>query len=113
MFSIYNGAPGASRAQNVLQNGGCDGTLVVPGGVCALQFRSTAGNLITEWLLSARVDQNFGSNDRVYIHFRSDHGFQPTYTDPLTSSFNAQSNQPEYEGQINWNHTLGGNAVNQ
>ena len=46
MFSIYNSAPGASRAQNVLQNGGCDGTLVVPGGVCALQFRSTAGNLI-------------------------------------------------------------------
>ena len=113
MFSIYNGAPGANRAQNVLQNGGCDGTLVVPGGVCAVQFRSTAGNLTTEWLLSARVDQNIGNNDRAYIHFRSDHGFQPTYTDPLTSSFNAQSIQPEYEGQINWNHTFSGNAVNQ
>jgi len=113
MFSIYNGAPGASSAQNVLQNGGCDGSVTVPGGVCALQFRSTAGNFTHEWLLSARVDQNIGANDRAYIHFRTDHGLQATYTDPLNSVFNAQSNQPQYEGQINWNHTLSGNAVNQ
>jgi hypothetical protein len=113
MFSIYNNAPGATSAQNTLQNGGCDGTVTVAGGVCALQFRSTAGNFTKEWLLTARVDQNIGSNDRAYIHFRTDHGLQPTYTDPLNSIFNAQSNQPQYEGQINWTHTLSGTATNQ
>jgi hypothetical protein len=113
MFSIYNGAPGASGAKNVLANGGCDGTVAVPTGVCALQFRSTAGNFTHEWLLTARVDQNFGSNDRAYLHFRTDHGLQASYTDPLNSGFNAQSVQPQYEGQINWAHTLSNNSVNQ
>jgi len=113
MFGIYNGAPGASGAKNVLSNGGCDGTVAVPGGVCALQFRSSAGNFTHEWLLTARVDQNIGSDDRVYLHFRSDHGVQATYTDPLNSVFNAQSTQPQYEGQINWTHTLTNNSVNQ
>jgi hypothetical protein len=113
MFSIYNNAPGVSGAQNTLSNGGCDGTVTVPGGVCALQFRSTAGNFTKEWLLTARVDQNIGSNDRAYIHFRTDHGVQATYTDPLNSVFNAQSDQPQYEGQLNWTHNTGSNAVNQ
>ncbi len=112
MFSIWNGAPGATGAQNILDNGGCDGTVDLGGAPCALQFRSTAGNFTHEWLLSARVDQNIGSNDRAYIHFRTDHGVA-TYTDPLNSLFNAQSDQPQYEGQLNWTHTLSGNAVNQ
>jgi Carboxypeptidase regulatory-like domain len=113
MFSLWNGAPGASSAQNVLQNGGCDGTVTVPGGVCALQFRSTAGNFTHEWLLTGRVDQNIGANDRAYIHFRTDHGLQASYTDPINSTFNAESNQPQYEGQLNETHTFGSNAVNQ
>jgi hypothetical protein len=101
MFSLWNSAPGASGAQNVLDNGGCDGTVTVPGGVCALQFRSTAGNFTHEWLLTGRLDQNIGANDRAYIHFRTDHGLQATYTDPINSVFNAESNQPQYEGQLN------------
>ena len=113
MFSLWNGAPGASGAQNVLSGGGCDGTVAVPGGVCALQFRSTAGNFTHEWLLTGRLDQNIGANDRAYIHFRTDHGLQATYTDPINSVFNAESNQPQYEGQLNETHTFGGNAVNQ
>ncbi|MGA2430740.1 MAG: TonB-dependent receptor, partial [Candidatus Acidiferrum sp.] len=40
IFSLYNGAAGASRAQNILPNGGC-GTFVLPGGApCALQFQA-------------------------------------------------------------------------
>jgi len=114
MFSIYNHAPGVSGAQNTLSGGGCDPTMTLAGGApCALQFRSTAGNFTHEWLLSARVDQNIGANDRAYIHFRTDHGVQATYTDPLNSVFNAQSDQPQYEGQLNWTHNTGSNAVNQ
>lgn len=114
MFSIYNNAPGVSGAQNTLSGGGCDGAITLAGGApCALEFRSTAGNFTHEWLLTARVDQNIGANDRAYIHFRTDHGVQATYTDPLTSVFNAQSDQPQYEGQLNWTHNTGSNAVNQ
>src|SRR5436305_1834522 len=63
--------------------------LLPAGTPCALQFRSTAGNFNREWLLTGRVDQNLGTNDRAFIHFRTDHGVQASYTDPLTSVFNA------------------------
>lgn len=126
LFSLWNNAPGVSRAANILP-GGTDattGAATGPGCVgfspfasattpCALQFRSTAGNFNREWLLTGRVDQNFGNNDRLFIHFRTDQGVQATYTDPLNSTLNAQSNQPQYEGQLNETHTLGGKSVNQ
>ena len=115
MFSIYNGARGASGAAP-LPGGdtGCGDFTGLPAGVpCALQFRSTAGNFTHEWLLTGRLDQNIGDNDRAYIHFRTDHGLQATYTDPLNPAFNAQSVQPQYEGQLNETHSFSGNAVNQ
>ncbi|PYX50902.1 MAG: hypothetical protein DMG79_04630 [Acidobacteria bacterium] len=84
-----------------------------PAIPCALQFQSTAGNQTNEWLLSARVDQNFGNNDRAFIHFRTDHGVQATYTDPISPLFNALSKQPQYEGQLQETHTFGSTAVNQ
>lgn len=121
MFNLYNNAPGANRATAPSSTSadptGCAG-FVGPNGLgttvpCALQFRSIAGNQTNEWLLSARVDQNLGNNDRVYVHFRTDHGLQATYTDPINSAFNAQSDQPQYEGQLNETHTFGANAVNQ
>jgi hypothetical protein len=125
LFSLWNSAPGARQAQNVLQAGtaangqptgnGCGtftglGSAAIP---CALQFQSTAGNQTTEWLLTARVDQNLGNNDRVFVHFRTDHGVQATYTDPINPLFNSQSNQPQYEGQLQETHSFGSNAVNQ
>ncbi len=116
MFSLWNTAPGVAGAGPLPAGDlGC-GTFTPglgPGVPCALQFRSTIGNFTHEWLLSARADQNLGSNDRAYIHFRTDHGVQATYTDPINRVFNAQSDQPQYEGQINETHTFSGNAVNQ
>jgi len=114
IFSIYNGAPGAARATNSLPAGGCDGTVTLPGGApCALKFQSNVDNLTTEWLLTARVDQNIGNRDRAFIHFRTDHGLQATVTDPLTPVLNAQSVQPQYEGQLQETHEFGANAINQ
>jgi Carboxypeptidase regulatory-like domain len=114
MFSLYNHAVGADRAANILPSGGCNGFAGLPAGVpCALQFQSTAPNATNEWLLTARVDQNFSDRDRMFIHFRTDHGSQATYTDPISPLFNAQSVQPQYEGQLNWTHTLASQAVNQ
>ena len=112
IFGIYNNAPGFSRAADV--GLGCDGGVTLAGGVpCALQFQSNASNLTTEWLLTARVDQMIGGKDRVFVHFRTDHGLQAFITDPLTPVLNAQSTQPQYEGQIQWDHTVGTNAANQ
>jgi Carboxypeptidase regulatory-like domain len=120
MFSLYNNAPGANRATPITSSSdptGCGG-FTGAGGLgttvpCASQFRSTAGNQTNEWLFSARLDQNFGNNDRLFAHFRTDHGLQATYTDPINSAFNGQSDQPQYEGQLNESHTFGSSAVNQ
>lgn len=114
IFSIYNNAPGASRATNSLPAGGCDGSVTLAGGApCALKFQSNIDNLTTEWLLTARVDQNIGTRDRAFIHFRTDHGLQATVTDPLSHLLNAQSVQPQYEGQLQETHQFGSNGVNQ
>jgi hypothetical protein len=127
LFNLYQNAPGASQAQNILDNGrdpndnhiisgpGCGsflgfGDTTTP---CALRFQSTAGNLTTEYLVTGRLDQSLGNHDRAFIHFRTDHGLQATYTDPIDPVFNAQSNQPQYEGQLQENHTFGATAVNQ
>ena len=85
----------------------------VTGSTAINQFRSTVGNHTHEWILSGRYDQNISNADRAFVHFRMDQGFQASYTDPLTPAFNILSKQPQYEGQMNWNHTFGGNAVNQ
>lgn len=46
------------------------------------------GQLSTEWLLTARVDQNIGNNDRLFGHFRTNHGFQATVTDAISPVYN-------------------------
>jgi hypothetical protein len=125
VFGLYNNAPGAARAADTLAPGtdaggnptgdGCGNFngLGSPNIPCALAFTSTNGQLSTEWLLSGRVDQAIGNNDRLFAHFRTDHGFQATLTDAISPLFNLGSRQPQYEGQLQESHTLGTNAVNQ
>ncbi len=126
MFNLWQSAPGAAGATNMLPQGtdsngaiisgpGC-GTFTGLGDTtspCALQFQSTAGNFTHEYLVTGRLDQNLGQNDRLFVHFRTDHGLQATYTDPINRLFNAQSDQPQYEGQLQENHTFGSSMVNQ
>jgi hypothetical protein len=127
LFSLWNDAPGAKTAKDVLAPGKTAGANPTPTGdgcgtfaglgsaaiPCALQFQSTTGNQTNEWLLTARVDQNFGNNDRAFVHFRTDHGLQATYTDPISPVFNGLSKQPQYEGQLQETHSFGSTAVNQ
>ena len=114
IFGIYNNAPGAARAANSLPGGGCDGSVTLAGGApCALVFQSNINNLTTEWLMTARVDQNIGNRDRAFVHFRTDHGLQASFTDPLSPVLNAQSLQPQYEGQFQETHQVGVNSINQ
>jgi hypothetical protein len=70
-------------------------------------------NHLAEVLATGRLDQKFGPNDSAFIHFKYDHGVQPTYVDPINTVFNAQSDQPDYEGQAEETHTFTPNLVNQ
>jgi hypothetical protein len=99
MFNLWNNAPGANTA--------------VPFDPITNTFRSLATNTAHEWILSARVDHQFSDADRVFFRYRTDHGVQPTYTDPISPVFNAVSDQPSYEGQANWSHTFSNAIVNQ
>ncbi len=128
-FNLYNGAPGAGRAIPVAGGTSCgdllnDPTTGAPGGgvvtpfaggaiPCATNFQSTTNNLNTEWLLSTRVDYNISSKDTLFGRFRTDHGLQATGTDPISSVFNENSVQPEYEGQLTETHIISPSATNQ
>ena len=115
MFNIYNHAPGSNTARNTLDNGGCAdfaGAGFGAANPCALHYNSTVTGNTHEWLVTGRLDQNFGPNDRAFAHFRTDHGVQATYTDPLTPAFNVNSDQPQYEGQLQWTHNFGTNTTN-
>jgi Carboxypeptidase regulatory-like domain len=132
IFSLYAGAPGVSRAADTLPDHGCDGseaginqaagtgfgtgsaTNPLGAGVpCALSFFSNVSNKTHENLQAYRVDWNINSNDRAYFRLQRDHGLQATITDPINSLFNVQSDQPEWQGQLSWNHSFASGAVNQ
>ena len=101
IFSLYNSAPGASRATPFA------------GTTYANSFEANPKNFLPESLVTARLDHKLGANDNMFIHFKWDHGVQPTYVDPINSAFNAESDQPDYEGQLEETHTFSPNVVNQ
>lgn len=115
MFNIYNNAPGASSAANLLDNGGCAdfaGAGFGASNPCALSYNSSVSGRTHEWLITGKLDQNIGNNDRAFVHVRVDRGLQATYTDPLTPTFNQDSFQPQYEGQLQEVHTFSPETVN-
>jgi hypothetical protein len=131
IFNIFNGAKNYNTALNSFDGGGCDvnspnpvgpGTGAAPGTIfnsfsatnpCTLSMRTTPVTFAPEWQIAGRLDWNVGNNDRVYMRMQYDHGVQPTYTDPLNPIFNAESDQPEYQGQLNWTHTFSPTLTNQ
>ena len=121
VFNLYAGAPGASRAVPVTTGDdpalGCGDFAGTAGfGVsqpCVNKFTSNQNNLNTEWLLTTRIDYNISGRDQLFGRFKTDHGVQATGTDPINPVFDANSIQPEWEGQITETHTFGSNAVNQ
>ena len=100
VFKLYNGTPNYAAAAPTKTPGQLK--LSVPS-----EFR------LTERLITGRVDFNLSTTDKAFAHFKYDHGVQPTYTDPINSAFDAQSDQPDYEGQFAETHTFGARAVNQ
>ncbi len=100
IFALYNGIPNHAAATPVL------------GSLDQLQLTTTPKTLLNEHLFNVRIDQAFGSGDKIFGHYKWDKGVQPTYTDPFTSAFNMQSTQPDDEGQFSWTHIFSSRAVN-
>jgi Carboxypeptidase regulatory-like domain/TonB-dependent Receptor Plug Domain len=116
LFAIYNGAPAAASAVPVSSGGGCEGDTfagLAAGAPCALQFRSSQTNLLTEYQWSARVDHTISDRDRFYVRVLRDNGFQPTFSSPFGSTFNVESHQPQFTAQFNETHVFGSNTVNE
>ncbi len=104
IFNTYNNSPFRPAANVVQQD---------PNDVTASTYYAQNRALLTEWLLTARVDYKIGDRDNFYIHYKQDHGTQPTYTDLIDPRFTAASQQPAWEGQMNETHTFTPNFTNQ
>jgi outer membrane receptor protein involved in Fe transport len=124
IFSLYNGATGINRAADAPGNCGDLGGNTIngvtfdngpgtPGVVCARTFQSTVNNLNTERLMSFTVDVNATSRDTLKFRYKQDRGVQATGTDPINSVFNANSVQPEDDGQMLWTHVINSHTTNQ
>jgi hypothetical protein len=126
-FALYNNAPRASSATGfgtISAGTNCAGydksgkncilaTTFPASGFYSNYLQEGPRNHLAEVLATARLDQKFGPNDSAFIHYKYDHGVQPTYVDPINPVFNAQSDQPDDEGQLEETHTFTPNLVNQ
>jgi len=104
-FAQFGGLNGTTNASYGTNLGG--------GTPCAQFLRSNVGSLSTEWILAANGEIVFDDANRVNIRYRADRGIQPTETDAINPRFNLTSNQPQNEGQINWNHVFSPTKTNQ
>jgi hypothetical protein len=118
MFNLYNAAPGAANASTSSLCGGVGvtGSPAIPLQAttpCVSQFQSTAGNFTHEYLAAVRIDHKFSDNNSIFARVQTDQGVQATITDPISSLFNVQSTQPEYQGQLGWTRIMGATKVNE
>jgi len=84
-----------------------------PNDVTQVQYFARNSAILTEWLLTARVDYKIGEKDNFFIHYKQDKGIQPTWVDLVSPLFSASSSQPAWEGQMSETHTFTPNLVNQ
>jgi hypothetical protein len=103
IFNTYNNSPIRPKT----------GVTADPNDVSADTFFGSNAAKLSEWLLTARLDYKIGAKDNFYIHYKQDHGTQPTYTDLVSPLFTTASLQPAWEGQMNETHTFSPNIVNQ
>ena len=124
IFNLYNNAPGYSTATQSTPDTAFVGPpnctpvpVTNPDGNCpgygTVVFNGNAGNFTHEWLMTARIDQNLSDKDHLFGHAKIDKGLQATYTNVLDPVFNADSPQPQYEGQLGETHTFSPNLTNQ
>jgi len=116
LFNLYENAPGAANASALPNSSACN-NLTLPGfdpstQACAETFEATPSALAKEWVLAFRVDQKLSNNDNLYFRYKGDHGLQPTHLDPISPNFDALSNQPSWDSQLDETHIFGPRATN-
>ena len=132
-FKIYNGAPGVSGAIPItngsgpLQDGngnlGCGitgfaGTPNPGGGTfgvttpCADAWAVSGSNTNKEHLYTFRGDYSINDKQKLYARLKHDDGFQPTSTDLISTTFDEQSIQPEWDGSVNYTYVITPTIVN-
>lgn len=82
------------------------------GSPCYQAIVTTPASFAQEWILAGRIDQKLTSKDDLFFRFKLDHGQQPTVVDALNPAFNATSNQPLYDFQVQERHAFNGNMTN-
>jgi len=118
LFGIWNGTPGAARAQATLPGGGCSNVTTLAGiafgatNPCASQLQGGTSQATNDYLIVGRYDQIIGNNDKLFLRVQHESGLQATYTDPVNPAFDAHSAQPEWQSQLSETHTFGSNKVN-
>ena len=103
IYGVYNNSPFRPKT----------GVLADPNDVSAVSYYAKSASFLSEWLLTGRVDYKISDKDTIYVHYKQDHGIQPTYVDLVDPRFSASSPQPAWEGQINETHNFSPNIVNQ
>jgi hypothetical protein len=120
MFNVYAKASSGKvltpvPVESAAQGGECV-SVVLPGwqtgATCANSFVATPTSFAKEWILAGRIDQKLTAKDDLFFRFKIDHGLQPTTVDPLSSAFDANSNQPAWDYQVNWRHVINSNMTN-
>ena len=133
MFNLIKTAPGLGRAVPVTNgtgqlqdnNGhlGCgtgtfSGTPTGTGGVfgvdtpCAVALGTNNTQLNTEKLFTIRSDYNINNGQKIFFRFNHDAGLQATGTSAINPAFNALSNQPQYQGSVNYSYVITPRLVN-
>ena len=119
LMNLFMSAPGASRAVPIAigsEDKYCQAVVLAgfnpAANSCYAQFNATPTGLATEWIIAARVDQKLGDKDNLYGRFKIDHGLQPSYLDPINPNFDALSNQPSWDVQVNEAHIFGSTKTN-
>ena len=113
---LYAGAPGAGNAQVIPNSTYCN-SVVLPGfnaqtQNCAQRFQATPTALASEWILAFRIDQKLGNADNLFGRYKMDHGVQPTSLSAISPNFDAISNQPSWDLQLNEVHVFGPHVTN-
>jgi len=128
LFNLYKNAPGSGAAQPLplhvagstdTNDGGCGSFLgtagfgLSTGSACSAQYQSAVNNLNTEALTTVKMDWKPTQKDSFSFRWKRDRGVQATSTDPINSAFNANSIQPEDDGEMNYTRILNNHMVNQ
>ena len=118
LFNLWQNAPGAASAVPIANNSACTASaLNLPGfnpstQACAARFEATPNAKASEYIIAFRIDHRISDNDNIYFRYKLDHGIQPTTLDPISSKFDALSNQPAWDTQLNETHIFGPRATN-